>query len=106
MEEIPNYPENQKQFEGQPRPPMPQPENNMVLAIITTVCCCIPFGIVGIIYASKVHSYYYTRQYALALQAADNAKKWSLIGIGLGIVGWLLYSLTNVIPLIYILKDL
>lgn len=37
-------------------PPMPKPNNNLALAIFTTVCCCLPFGIVAIIKASKVDS--------------------------------------------------
>jgi hypothetical protein len=72
-------------------PMMPKPDNNMVLAIFTTVCCCLPLGIVGIIKASKVNDYYYMKQYEMAQQAADDAKKWSLIGLGIGIVFEIIY---------------
>ena len=45
----------QNNLEQQVSTPMPpKPDNNMVLAIACTVCCCLPFGIVGIIKASKV----------------------------------------------------
>ena len=30
------------------------PNNNLVLGILVTIFCCLPFGIVSIIYASKV----------------------------------------------------
>jgi hypothetical protein len=72
-------------------PVMPKPNNNLVLAIFTTVCCCLPFGIVGIVKASKVNDYYYMKQYELAQLAADDAKKWSLIGIGVGLVIEIIY---------------
>ena len=54
------------------------------LAIFCTVCCCLPFGIVGILKASKVSDYYLMKQYDAATQAANDAKKWSMIGIVTG----------------------
>lgn len=47
----------------------------MVLAIACTVCCCLPFGIVGIIKASKVNGLYLTKQYEAAALMAQDAKK-------------------------------
>lgn len=70
---------------------VPKPDSNLVLAIICTVCCCLPFGIVGIIKASKVNDYYLMKQYDAARIAAEDAKKWSLIGIILGAVGSIIY---------------
>lgn len=71
----------------------PKPNNYMVLAIVTTVCCCLPFGIVGIVKASKVNSLYALQQYAAAQAASEEAKKWSLIGIGCGAVVSIIYLL-------------
>ena len=40
------------------QPPRPEnyqpvrPDNYLVVAILTTICCCMPFGIVSIVYAS------------------------------------------------------
>lgn len=95
--EDPNYPNqpypnpNQQgygQYYGStPNNPTPvKPDNNMALAIITTVCCCLPFGIVAIVKASQVNSLYFGKQYAAAQQAAKDAKTWSLIGIAVGAV--------------------
>ena len=69
----------------------PKPANNLVLAIVCTVCCCLPIGIYGIIKASKVNSLYLAKQYEAANQAAQEAKKWSLIGIGIGLVINIIY---------------
>lgn len=33
-----------------------KPSTYLVLSIIVTILCCLPFGIIGIIYASKVDS--------------------------------------------------
>lgn len=62
-----------------------------MLAIITTACCCLPLGIVAIVKASKVNSYYLAGQYELAEQASKDAKKWSIIGIISGIVINIIY---------------
>ena len=40
----------------------PMPSNNMVLAILTTVCCCLPLGIVAVIKASQVSSLYMAKR--------------------------------------------
>lgn len=65
----------------------PKPDNYLVWAILTTVCCCMPFGIVSIVYASKVDSLYIAQQYVAAQQAADNAKKWAIIS-AISVVIW------------------
>ncbi len=72
------------------------PDNNMALAIFTTLCCCMPLGIYSIIRASKVKTYYAMEQYDLAQEAADDAKKFSYIGIGVGLIINILYVILNV----------
>jgi len=70
----------------------PKPDSNLVWAILTTLLCCLPFGIVAIVYASKVDSLYAAGQYAEAQQASDNAKKWSILAAVVGslvIVGYI-----------------
>lgn len=64
----------------------PKPDNNMVLAIITTICCCLPLGIVGIVKASQVNSLYMSGNYDAAVATANDAKKWSMIGLIIGLV--------------------
>lgn len=51
------------------------------MAIICTICCCLPLGIYGIIKAAKVNGLYMAGLYDEAVNAANEAKKWSLIGI-------------------------
>ena len=68
----PNYAQDQQ-------PPM-KPDNHLVWAILCTLFCCLPFGIVSIVYSSKVDGLYSARDYVGAQQAADNAKKWAMWG--------------------------
>lgn len=68
-----------------------KPNNYMALAIFTTICCCLPLGIVAIVKASKVNEYFALRQYELSQKAADDAKKWSLTGIVIGLICQIIY---------------
>ena len=69
----------------------PRPNNYLALAIFTTVCCCLPAGIYAIIRAMKVNDYYAMKQYDEAVLAANDAKKWSIIGMFAGVIGTILY---------------
>ena len=60
------------------RPPMP--ENYLVWAILSTIFCCIPLGIVSIIHSTKVSSAYAAGDYEGALKASKDAKKWAIWG--------------------------
>ena len=70
---------------------MVKPNNNMLMAILTTVCCCCPFGIVAIIKASQVNNLFAMKQYEAAQISANEAKKWSYIGVAIGFVFWIIY---------------
>lgn len=67
-----------------PQPPCP--DNHMVGAILSTICCCLPFGIVAIIKASQVNSLYLQGQYNAACVRAAEAQKWTTISVILGIL--------------------
>jgi len=58
------------------KPPMP--DNYLVFAILATVLCCLPLGIVSIINATKVQSAYNAGDYEGALKASADAKKWAI----------------------------
>jgi len=92
----PQYAQQQPQYQ-QPQyvqqPSQPQPDNYLVWAILTTIFCCLPFGIVSIVYSSKVSGLHLSGQYDAAVEAANNAKKWAWIAAIAGLVGGLLYFL-------------
>lgn len=66
----------------QHRGPTPDIPNNLVWAILATVFCCVPFGIVAIVYASKVDNLVRLGDFAGAQKASDQAKTWSWVSCG------------------------
>lgn len=79
--------------QGNPNTPAPKPDNYLVWAILSTICCCLPFGIVAIVYASKVDSYYATNQVQLAYDASSKAKNWIIAAAATGVVIDIIYFL-------------
>lgn len=69
----------------------PMPSNYLVWAIITTICCCIPTGIVAIFYSAKVSPAYYRGDYMGALDASSKAQLWIIISIVAGLI-WAPFS--------------
>lgn len=78
---------------GQNQPLQPRPDNNMVWAILCTVLCCLPLGIVSILSASKVDQLYAQGLYDAAVEESKKAKKWAMIGMGTGLGAVVLYIL-------------
>jgi len=59
--------------------------NYLVQAILTTLFCCLPLGIVGIVYAAQVNGKNGAGDVEGAMAASQNAKLWSSISFGLGL---------------------
>ena len=77
----------------QPIVPPIRPKNWLVESILVTIFCCIPFGIVGIVFASQVNSKYDAGDYTGAQNASRDAGKWTkigfFVGIGVNVLCWL-----------------
>lgn len=73
----------------------PCPSTNLVWAIVATVLCCVPFGIVAIVYANKVTKLYKAGDIYGAKSASETSMWWTIAAIVVGVV-WrpLLYTLT------------
>ena len=63
-------------------PGQPQPDNYLVWAILSTLLCCVPLGIVAIVFAAQVDSKYAAGDYAGAQVASGRAKLWSILSAG------------------------
>ena len=70
-----------------------RPNSYLALAIISTIICCMPLGIVSIVYATKVNTLYADGNYDEAIRASKNAKTWGLVSVGVAVVGLLIYIL-------------
>jgi len=81
-------------------PPL-KPNSWLWQSIVATVLCCIPFGIVAIVYAAKVDSNYFNGMYEAAARAARNAKMWTLVAVGVGLlylIIWTILFATGLLP--------
>jgi hypothetical protein len=70
-----------------------QPSNHLVIAILTTLFCCLPLGIVSIVKASQVNGLWAQGRYAEAQQTANSAKKWAMWSAIIGIVVIVTYAI-------------
>lgn len=78
----PNYAQGQ-------RPP--KPDNYLVWAILSTLFCCLPLGIVSIVFSSKVDGQYNAGDYMGAQDSANKAKNFAMWGAIIGVVGLIIY---------------
>jgi hypothetical protein len=70
--------------------------NYLVLAIIS-LFCCLPLGIVAVIFAAQVNGKVAAGDTAGALDASKKAKLFSYISIGLGLAGIVCYVLLMIL---------
>lgn len=82
-------------------PPQHEPDNYLVWAMLCTFLCCVPLGIVSIVYSNKVSQLWAQGRYAEAQAAAENAKKWAIIGAVVAGVFWVIMALSLI--LLYLL---
>ncbi|MEU0568064.1 CD225/dispanin family protein [Nonomuraea sp. NPDC005983] len=66
--------------------PSTPPDNHLVAAILTTLFCCLPFGIVSIVKSSQVNSKWQAGDYQGAMQASEEAKTWWKRALIFGII--------------------
>ena len=72
-------------------------ENHLVKAILATLFCCLPLGIVAIVYAAQVDSRAREGDIDGALRLSREANKWGNWSIGLGIGVGVIYVLFLII---------
>lgn len=66
--------------------PETKPDNYLIWSILTTVLCCLPLGVVAIVYSAKVDNLWNSGDRAGAYDAAKNAKLFCLISVGIGLL--------------------
>jgi hypothetical protein len=67
------------------------PKNYLVESILVTIFCCMPLGIVGIVFAAQVNSKFSAGDIDGANRASADAKKWMKWGLIAGIAAIALY---------------
>ena len=63
-----------------------QVPNNLVWAILSTLFCCLPAGIVSIVYAAQVNGKLAAGDYNGAVSASNNARTWAWVSVIAGVV--------------------
>lgn len=58
----------------------------LVVSIISTLCCCIPFGIVAIVFSAKINSAVTSGNMEEAKKAAKTAKIWIIVAVIAGLI--------------------
>lgn len=92
----PQYPAGGYGMPGQQYAQGPAPDNYLVWAILSTVFCCIPFGIVSIVFAAKVNGLWAQGLQVEAKAASDKAKMWAIIAAATGLVVSVLWGIAIV----------
>ena len=62
--------------------------NYLIPAILSTIFCCLPLGVVSIIFATQVNSKVQTGDIPGAMEASRKAKMFMYIAVGLGVLTW------------------
>ena len=67
------------------------PANNLVFAILTTLFCCLPLGVVSIVYAAQVNGKWQAGDVAGAQESAAKARQFAMWSAIAGVVVVVLY---------------
>ena len=84
--DVPPPPQSGMQTSYSAQSPQPDVPNYLIPAILTTVFCCLPLGIVSIVYAAQVNGKVAAGDRAGALQSSRSARMWAWISFGTGLV--------------------
>ena len=79
-----------------PTPSGQPPPNYLIPAILTTIFCCPPLGIVSIVFAAQVNGKYQAGDITGAQESSRKAKLFAMIAAGIGVVGYLIAIILNV----------
>ena len=95
-QQAPNYGQQnqgyyqQNNFNGMPQKPVNWVPY-LILSIISTLCCCLPFGVVGIVFSAKINSAMLAGNLEEAQNNAKMAKIWIIVSFAIGLLTWLIY---------------
>ena len=71
---------------GPVQPAEPCPPTNMVWAVLATIFCCVPFGIVAIVFANQVSKCYLAGDLEGAKSASETGAWWCIAAITIGVI--------------------
>ena len=78
-------------YASAPPSPVPRVPNYLVQAILVTIFCCVPLGIVSIVFAAQVNGKLAAGDYAGAVETSNRAKMWAWWSFGVGLASVLIW---------------
>src|SRR5215813_3930534 len=75
----------------------PAKVSNYLIPAIISLFCCLPLGIVGVVFAAQVNGKVAAGDIEGAMNSSKKAKLFSFIAIGLGVALWLCYFIFFVV---------
>ena len=79
--------------------PRQMPKNRLALAVLTTLFCCLPFGIISLIYAVQVNISLNSGNFEMAEFSSGKALFWGKTALRCGVALYILKSLFFLLPL-------
>lgn len=81
----PSYGQGQT-YVGGPRQNGAVIESHLTKALVSTLCCCLPLGVVSVVYAVQVDGHVRRGDIESAKKASESANGWANLSIGAAIV--------------------
>lgn len=69
------------------------PKTYLIPSILATIFCCLPMGIGGIYYASKVEELFRIKEYEKAHEASETARKYMISAVFTGLLAFILLTI-------------
>ncbi len=82
-----------REYAPEPLTPPAHIPNYLVQAILVTIFCCLPVGIVSIVYAAQVNVKLAAGDVSGAMKASSSAKTWAWVAFGTGLVIFTMYMI-------------
>ncbi len=76
-----------------PQPPAENIPNYLVQSILVTLFCCLPLGIVSIVFAAQVNTKIAAGDIEGALESSEKAKKFSIWALIAGVAVIVIYGI-------------
>lgn len=90
LEPAPKVEEPKSQPQPQPKqetaPAEPCPPNYLVWTVLVTVMCCVPLGVISLIYSSQVKTKYNAGDIEGAKKASSKTELWLILAFVLGLI--------------------
>lgn len=68
------------------------PPNYLVWAILSTILCCLPLGVVSIVFAAQVNGKWAAGDHAGARESSEKARKFAIWSAIAGVIAAILYG--------------